>query len=566
MKWVKLRNAWLMLLASASPLQAGEHLPGSSVSSDVAFREPVGFVAVCEADGDAVLGDVEGETRAVTQRFRLLGFVVGHTGGRSVGEMHYRVSGDGFERAVRKGERVIWTARSYMRGWRGIQVCEDTPENRADVYRHAAWYFSPRRADELDVRIEMDHDLFAPGQPMPLTVHVVHSSAEDVVAWWPFGVQHLEILSDDGQRLPPRKVPAARSERMLLDQDHGAVEITDLAPIYDWLPQATRSYTILWRGMVRFGSETAPPVEVLSNPIQVTVRDPATFTWGPEVDGVASGLVTEAYKASMGDRVMFHLGMKSDSTRVDSDAHLYRYLAQDDVSIAFESRDTGTIFRRTLDMRRGGPLYTPDAEDFILLRSHPMLLWSVPVRLLHESGEQIPPGTYKVTALYEAPNAEVSSLPPRGPWKMHQGPLVSAPLTLNVQPADPEEVEIRTNSAIELIGVDCCQWIGIRENPTVHRTTKRPGFSFHASAETWAAVRGAPFKQLMSGGGESTWITGGSACLGKEVCDALAAGDSLKVRVNVTIYETADPHPSFFSPSRTDSRAVWRGSLETHRP
>ena len=241
-------------------------------------------------------------------------------------------------------------------------------------------------------------------------------------------------------------------------------------------------------------------------------------------------------------------------------------MAEDNISIAFESRDTGTIYQRVLDTFRGGPVHTPYAEEFILLREHPLLLWSLPVRLLHETGEQIPPGTYKVTARYQEAKAEMSSLPPPGPWKMHQGPLVSAPLTLNVQPVDPEEVEIRTNSAIELIGADCCQVTGIRENPTVLRRTKRPGFSFQACAETWAAVRGAPFKRLMSGGGESTWITGGSACLGKEVCDALAAGDSVKVRVNVTIYETADPHPRFCSPSRTDSRAIWRGSLEAHRP
>ena len=555
------------MLGFALLCHAEQPLPGSSVPFGVALREPVGFVAVCEAEDEAVLGDVEGGTRAVTQRFRLLGFVVGDAGGRSVGEMHYRISSDGFERAVRKGERVIWTARSDVQGWRGIHVREDTLENRADIYRHAAWSFSPRRADELDVRIEVDHDLFAPGEPMPLTVHVGHSSAEDVVAWWPLGVQQLEILSDDGQRLHPRKVPAARRERMLLDQDYGAVEITDLAPVYDWLPQgATRSYTILWRGMVRFGSETAPPVELLSNPIQITLRDPATFTWGPEVDGVACGLVTEAYKASMGDLVMFHLGMKSDSTRVDPEAHLYRYLAHDNISISFESRDTGTVFRRVLDMRRAGPQYIPYAEDFVLLRSHPMLLWSVPVRLLHESGEQIPPGTYKITATYEERHAERTSLPPSGPWKMHQGPLVSAPVTLHVYPAEPESVEIRTNSAIELTSGDCCHWIGSRENPTVLRVMRRPGFSFHASAETWAAVRGAPFKRLMSGGGSSTWVDGAVPCLGKEVCDALATGDSVKVRVDVAIYEIADPHPRFLSSARSDSRAVWRGTLETHRP
>jgi len=159
MKRVKLRNAWLMLLAGASPLQAGEHLPGSSVPCDVVFRGAVGFVAVTVAEDEPMLGSIEGGARAVTQRFRLLGLAIGDTGDRPARSLSYRISGDGFERAVRKDERVIWLARLEADAWRGIHVLPDTPENRAEVYRHASGHFSPRGTDERGVHIEVERPL-----------------------------------------------------------------------------------------------------------------------------------------------------------------------------------------------------------------------------------------------------------------------------------------------------------------------------------------------------------------------------------------------------------------------
>jgi hypothetical protein len=94
-------------------------------------------------------------------------------------------------------------------------------------------------------------------------------------------------------------------------------------------------------------------------------------------------------------------------------------------------------------------------------------------------------------------------------------------------------------------------------------------------AVTSVAVGAAAFQRVGEGGygglliqdgfAISTWATFPHG-LGPEACRALAVDESLKVRVDVTIYETADTYGRWVSPTRGDTRVVWPGSLAARRP
>jgi hypothetical protein len=572
------------LMLTVTCLRAAEHLPAAFVPLDLVFRERIDFAAVCIAEEEPRVGQADHGTLSVTQRFRLLGLVVGRSGGRSLGEVRYRVSSDGSERAVGKDERVIWLGRCEQKMWAGVHVVSDTPENRNDIYSRVAYEFRTEH-DPLEVSIEATGDVFARGQPIPIRVQIDNTSDSTIALWSNFSALQFAVLAEDGEPIKCRTVRRARFDRtepLLVGQYHGPIDTADLADLCDWLPsgEQQRSYTLLWRGKARIGDRKAEPLELISQPIRLTVRDPSTLAWGADGEGVVSGLAAERHSVSMGDRMMFHFGVKSDSVRADANLYIYRYFPNDDeVHFTFRNIQTETIYERAMDTFQGGPAYSPKPEDFFHLQDQPVLLWTVPVRLLHESGEQIPAGTYEVTATYESRHPErTSCLPESRPWMLYRGPLVSAPVTVRVQHADPESVEIRTNSRIVLSNDEhgACFWTGSQEAPTILRLTKRPGFAFHVNAVTSVALGDGDFQQVSEGGYggrftrdrfvSATWDPGFPHGLGSEACRALAAGESLRVRVDVTMYETADTYGRYFSPVRGDSRLVWHGRLEARRP
>jgi hypothetical protein len=580
-RWVCITCAVALIWMPACA-RAEKPLPRSFEPLPVVFQEPVDFAAVCVAEDEPQLGVVEGSARSVTQRFRLVGLVVGRGGGRSRARMDYAMSSDGFERAVRKGERVVWLARYTEGGWRGVHVFEDSPANRELAYSRFARGFYSHMPEGLEVRVETSGVCFARGQPIPVHVQIDNTNESPIELWSTFSALQFEVLAEDGELVRCKPVHMQRFDRtapLIVKQYDGPVETADLADLCDWLPKGgQRSYTLLWRGKVRLGDRKANPVEVVSESLRLTVRDASTLAWGAEADGAACGLAAENADVSMGDRVMFHFGVKADSERVDPHLYIYRFCTEDEVTFTFRNTETGTNYRRFRDWFPGGPPYSPKAEDFFRLRAQPAFLWADPVRLLDETGEQIPAGTYEVTATYESRVAERSSLPPnRGPWKLLRGPLVSSPAIVRVRYADPESVAVYTNSAIELQGDDeLCSWTGSQGKPTVLRVARRPGFGFHTWAVTSVAVGASEFQWVGEGGYGgglilrdsfvgSTWEPGFPHGLGPEACRALAAREPVQVRVEVTMYETADIYRPF-SPTRGDSRLIWQGRLEARRP
>jgi hypothetical protein len=62
----------------------------------------------------------------------------------------------------------------------------------------------------------------------------------------------------------------------------------------------------------------------------------------------------------------------------------------------------------------------------------------------------------------------------------------------------------------------------------------------------------------------TTWSTGFPIGVGPEASRALSAGEPVRVRVDVTIFESVSADPWSSEPG--DSRVVWQGRLETARP
>lgn len=567
------------LVSLARALQAGTSLPGSFKPPPIVMRESPDFVAVCVAEDEPATSELGDGARSAAQRFRLLGLVVGRPGGRSAGTMRYRVSGNGLERAVRRGERVIWVARCADSTWIGLQAVEDTPENRLQVYSRPT--IRSQRSDGVPVWFHAEWPpmprAFSPGRPIPIRVEMQNSSDSSTTLWSSFSAVQFEVLAEDGEPVTCQRGRKPHPGGLsIVEPRRSIVDSADLVDVCDWLSSTEqRSYTLLWRAVVRAGDRETEPLEVISNPIRLTVLEPSSLAWGEDRDGARCGLAAERYNLTVGDRAMFHFGLRPDTARVAPDLHFYGPSSRDEIHLTFKNVETETTYRRGVDSFGHGPPYTPKRGDFFRLRDHPVLLWTIPVRLLHPCGEQIPAGTYLVTATYESRHAERTSCPPDGgPWKVHRGPLVSGAITVRVQHADPESVEIYTHSGIELEDQQgLWAWRSSQENPRVLRAMKRPGGAFHARTVTSVAIGAGEFRRVGSGGYgglwvydrfvSSTWTSGFPVGLGPDASRALTAGEPVRVRVEVTIVESPDADPHAW---RGDSRVVWQGRMEAARP
>ena len=111
-------------------------LPGSRASLEEATRGGYKFVAVCEALDIGAFETSRIGWFSGTQQFKVIEMLSGaKPGGEKIRVRYEYVEPDRGERAVRRGERVIWVARKDegMDGFSGVKALADTPANRAAV-------------------------------------------------------------------------------------------------------------------------------------------------------------------------------------------------------------------------------------------------------------------------------------------------------------------------------------------------------------------------------------------------------------------------------------------------
>jgi len=311
------------------------------------------------------------------------------------------------------------------------------------------------------------------------------------------------------------------------------------------------------------------PVEVTSEPMRLTVRDPESLAWGSTTNGAACAMASETSDAQIGDRVWFDFALRADSTAMNSEVYLAGWRVSELVLFTFRNTATGAQFERDIDAFRGGPAYIPSDSDFLPLRADPPLLWSIPIRLVSQSGEQIPPGDYEVTATFQDPNGKSKSNSNRT-FVLLQGPQVSGPVAFRIRDAAPDAIEILVPGgvAIERQQQGWC-WSLSSANPRTVRLLRQPGFCLSSQTVTSVAVDGGEFERVSTGGMSSNAATGIPELgefwqtLRADAVRALDEGRPVEVRVELAIYESGDWHPRF---PQLHGSPLYRATLEARRP
>ena len=154
------------------------------------------------------------------------------------------------------------------------------------------------------------------------------------------------------------------------------------------------------------------------------------------------------------------------------------------IGFTFENIETGESIARGPEIFVGPGPPMPHPANFVELRQRPVTIRPISISFLTPDGEQLPAGTYRLTAWYENEGkAEIvkegcwQTEPYTGPWAFWKGRITSAPVLIYVPAAEPAPQELRVNSGFVVKSIDGRTCWGLSaENPLRVTVTKRPGF------------------------------------------------------------------------------------------
>ena len=293
----------------------------------------------------------------------------------------------------------------------------------------------------------------------------------------------------------------------------------------------------------------------------------AVGAWGEAVGGLSCRLVAERGAVPVGARPVFHLHFRIDPRGLGAEVQaLNRFLHPRCVTLTFADQETGEVVARRPDGGVPELPMMPRPEDFARLRGRPVGPERLRVRLLSTQGQQLPAGRYRVVATY-ANDGRNNREAYKGPGSLWSGTVTTPPIPLTVVAAGPEPIEIRFHTALEFqrkAGSIGYAWS--EKNPQVLRLTRRPGYVVGTQWQTRIFLDG---KEAAGGGGGlsgGTWLAGGESFLEPALVKRVAAGASLRVRKDVTIFETSVPPGHHWAPEAGDYRPLWKGSIEGTLP
>ncbi len=303
-------------------------------------------------------------------------------------------------------------------------------------------------------------------------------------------------------------------------------------------------------------------------------------------DGLHCVLTADRDTVPMGDAVIFALRLHFDPVGADAKVNLLNTSRENwNAVFVFTDAATGQTFRRS-PYQTGMPPSPTRPDDIVALRGGALPSHELKVYLLSPQGEQIPPGTYRVTAAYEnaakeqvdfvkQPDGEMVQRPYQGPWRFWKGKLTSGPFLLKVTPLEPKEVVLKIHSSLEIVRerqttadgqpINAIGYTWSKKDPKEVSVQQRPGYFLGRRYEFRVFVSGRLVPNVGGGGvSGAIWEEGGSRHFPpQEVVNRVHAGESLKVYADVQAFETSMPPGHLWAPEAGDFKVLWRGRIES---
>ena len=322
---------------------------------------------------------------------------------------------------------------------------------------------------------------------MPMEVRFSRDAPDSMLVWSDLAAGDFEVIAGDAEPLIRGQTSApvsGASAAFHVGPERRVRVREDIAGHYRWLEgREMREFSLVWRGTVRIGDPTAAPVEVVSSPVRFVVRDPAQVSWGRPNEGLACGLTAKRDSVAQGDHLEVHLALRFDPPTSPAKLGMLNDFSRS-VGFTFENIETGESIARGPRVFVGvGPPWRI-LRISVELRRRPVTMRPISISFLTPDGEQLPAGTYRLTAWYENEGkAEIMKddcwwpEPYTGPLTCWKGRITSAPVLIHVRPSEPAPQGLRVNSGFVVKSIDGRTCWGLSaENPLRVTVTKRPGF------------------------------------------------------------------------------------------
>jgi len=264
-------------------------LAGSGLWGMPVERHEYAFVALCQATDEPRTGERDpGGKRPVSQKFTVVELYAGRVRSEPV-ELRYEIdeTDEGRERAVEKGERVVWCVRLRDDGsYEGVKALYDTRTNRCpEAYlSHGP---TAKTAEFLDyypwvrstpgVRCKLGAaDLWhTVGGPVVVALELQNAGTEALTVWSELDAKSVVIRPLGGKAAMPGPGPVKPlTEPILLKPGQSHRVTADLRGL-DWGPKPegrVHSYSVTWQAQVVLGAKEGRPIPLVSNPIVISLR------------------------------------------------------------------------------------------------------------------------------------------------------------------------------------------------------------------------------------------------------------------------------------------------------
>jgi hypothetical protein len=308
----------------------------------------------------------------------------------------------------------------------------------------------------------------------------------------------------------------------------------------------------------------SPQIGVLAVLLGVLIAGPVASlaeeeAFGEPVKGLACRLEIPEDVLPLGARPEFLLLFHYDGP---DGVLLNRRLEAGRVELSFRDTGTGEVHRRRPDDGSAGMSEPVWAEQFVALGAGAVSALPLPVRLLTKKGNQLPPGTYEVTARYET---DGKPLPPEVELdgKIWTGTISSPAARLTVKDAGPAEKSVELPARLTFRWTDDGLCYGCeKEDVATVKLTVRPGYYLAERVGIARSLDGAAFEESGSGVGTIGSSFGWWSFIEPEARKKVMEGASLAIRQKLTVLETSWPigwHRAY--PENGDHRVLWQGEI-----